>query len=196
MRVIGAGFGRTGTTSAAAALEVLGIAPCVQMQTMWADPDLAAAWAAHYAGTPAEWRELLAPFAASVDWPGVWEWKRFADLWPDAKVLLTLRDAGEWYDSVIATIHAWTAPAEDVGPPPVAALLDRVWQVHFGGWAQVRDRDRTIAAYEAHVDDVRRSCPPGRLVEWRVRDGWEPLCAGLGLPVPDAPVPHLNRRDA
>lgn len=193
MRVIGASWGRTGTTSAAAALDLLGFGPCVQMQTMWDRPDLAEAWAAHYRGRPADWRQLLGGFGASVDWPGAWEWPQFAELWPEAKVLLTVRDPASWYESVLGSIHVWTTPGKDVGPPAVAELLDRVW-AHFGGWHGALDRDRAIAAYESHVDTVRRDCPPGRLIEWRVADGWPPLCAALDVPVPAEPMPHLNSR--
>lgn len=194
MKVIGAGWGRTGTTSAAAALDMLGLGPCVQMQTMWEQPHLAEAWAAHYRGQPADWVELLSDFGASVDWPGAWEWRHFAELWPHAKIVLTVRDAESWYDSVLGSIHTWTAPGKDVGPPAVGELLDRVWDVHFGGWQSVFDRDRTIAAYERHVADVHLDCPSDRLIEWRVADGWSALCKGLGVAIPDAPVPHLNSR--
>lgn len=194
MRVIGASWGRTGTTSAAAALDILGFGPCVQMQTMWQEPELAETWARHYRGEPIDWTKVLSRFGASVDWPGCWEWQTFAALWPEAKVLLTVRDPEEWYRSVLGSIHEWTAPGKDVGPPAVAELLNRVWNYHFGGWQQVFDRDRTIERYEAHVERVRRECPPSRLVEWRVADGWGPLCSALGVDVPDAPMPHLNAR--
>lgn len=196
MKVIGAGWGRTGTTSAAEALDVLGFGPCVQMQTMWERPELAEAWAAHYRGDPADWPTLLGEFGATVDWPGCWEWQTFARLWPDAKVLLTLRDGPAWYDSVMGSIHEWTAPGKDVGPPPVVALLDRVWDEHFDGWHGAFDRDRTLARYEAHVADVRRDCPPERLVEWQAADGWPTLCQALQVEVPDQPAPHLNSRSS
>ncbi|WP_158296722.1 sulfotransferase family protein [Serinicoccus chungangensis] len=194
MKVIGASWGRTGTTSASAALDLLGFGPCVQMQTMWERPQLARAWAAHYRGEQADWEELLHCYGASLDWPGAWEWRRFADLWPDARVLLTLRDAESWYDSALGSIHSWTAPGQDVGPPAVAELLSRVWQEHFGGWHRFLNREQAIEAYEAHVIDVRRECPPERLIQWRVADGWMPLCEQLGVPTPDQPVPHLNSR--
>lgn len=194
MKVIGASWGRTGTTSAAAALDLLGFGPCVQMQTMWEEPWLAAAWAANYHRQPTDWQELLADFGASVDWPGAWEWRRFAELWPDAKVLLTLRDAESWYDSVLGSIHAWTAPGKVSGPPAVTQLLDRIWNEHFGGWHHLFDRDQTIAAYKAHLDGVRRECPPDRLIQWQVADGWSVLCEGLGVAIPHESVPHLNSR--
>lgn len=101
MKIIGAGWGHTGTTSAAAALYLLGYGPCLQMQTMWQQPQLAEVWAGHYRGQPADWRQVLKDFGATVDWPGVCEWREFARLWPDAKVLLTLRDAESWYQTRI-----------------------------------------------------------------------------------------------
>lgn len=194
MDVIGAGWGRTGTTSAAAALDRLGFGPVMQMQETWSHPELAEVWNHHHDGRPADWETVLADYRATVDWPGCWEWSEFADMWPAARVLLTVRDSATWYDSVRRSIHAWTAPGEDVGPPPVAELLTRIWDEDFGGWDAVFDRDRTIAIYEAHNDEVRRTCPPDRLIEWNVADGWRRLCEGLDVPMPDEPFPHLNQR--
>ena len=194
MRVIGASWGRTGTTSAAAALELLGFGPCFQMQDVWPRPALAALWNEHRAGGHVDWLVEMAEFGSCVDWPGCWQWREFAELWPDAHILLTVRDAASWYDSALGSIHDWTAPGRDVGPPEVAALLSAVWDEHFGGWEGFLDRERAITAYDAHVEDVRRTCPAGRLVEWRVSDGWQPLCAALDVAVPDVPAPHLNAR--
>jgi len=39
---------------------------------------------------------------------------------------------------------------------------------------------------------VRATVPPERLVDYTAGDGWEPLCKALGVPVPDAPFPHVN----
>jgi hypothetical protein len=49
-----------------------------------------------------------------------------------------------------------------------------------------------MEAYVRHNDAVRAGVAPERLVEWRPDDGWEPICAALGLPVPDEPFPRLN----
>lgn len=192
--MIGAGWGRTGTTSAAAALELLGIRPCVQMQEMWSHPELAEVWNRHHEGDRADWRAVLAGWQATVDWPGCWEWQDFAALWPDAPVLLTVRDPDDWYDSVRSSIHAWTAPGKEVGPDAVANLVRRVWDDDFGGWDRVLDRGHAIGRFEDHNRAVRENCPPGRLIEWTVADGWEPLCDGLNLEVPREPFPHLNKR--
>ena len=164
------------------------------MQDVWPRPELASLWNQHRAGTPVDWRSELSEFQSCVDWPGCWQWREFAQLWPNARVLLTVRDAESWYDSVLGSIHAWTAPGQDVGPPDVAVLLAAVWTEHFGGWDNFLDRDRAITAYLAHVDDVRNSVPHDRLIEWQVSDGWQPLCSALGVAVPDVEFPHLNAR--
>lgn len=192
--VIGAGWGRTGTTSAAAALDRLSFGPVLQMQEMWSHPELADIWNRHHGGDQVDWRIVLHGWQASVDWPGCWEWQEFASLWPEAPVLLTVRDPNEWYDSVRASIHAWTAPGKDVGPSPVAELLTRLWDEDFGGWDRVLDRNHAIARFQDHNQEVRATCPSHRLIEWTVSDGWQPLCRALGVDAPDEPFPHLNRR--
>lgn len=149
----------------------------------------------HRAGTPVNWLDELREFQSCVDWPGCWQWQQLAELWPKAQVLLTLRDAQSWYDSALGSIHEWTKPGQDVGPPEVAELLEAIWDQHFGGWAGFFDRERAIAAYNAHIEDVRRQCPVHRLIEWQVADGWRPLCEAFDIPIPDVPVPHLNARD-
>lgn len=194
MRLVGAGWGRTGSTSAAEAIESLGTDTCMKMQEMWSHPDLAALWLRDLDGEPADWPVVLRDWGATLEWPGCWRWREFADLYPEAPVLLTVRDPDDWYVSIRATIHPLTAPGRDLGPPAVTELCARVWDRDFGGWEQVLDRDATIARYVAHNRSVREECPPGRLVEWSPGDGWGPLCAALGVPVPDRPFPHVNRR--
>lgn len=195
MRVIGAGWGRTATTSLAAALEQLGIAPCLHMRQMWPHPEVAVLFNRYLDGEPVDWAIELGQWQATVDWPGCWPWEELAAHWPDAPVLLSLRDPEQWYASVRATIHEWTTPGRDVGPPAVRTLLDNLWERDFGEWDAVLDKDHAIGRFLAHNESVRSRCPPDRLVEWAVEDGWAPLCAALDLPEPPAPFPHLNARE-
>jgi hypothetical protein len=58
--------------------------------------------------------------------------------------------------------------------------------------ADLEDREKCIAAFERHNAEVRAGVPPERLLEWRASDGWEPICAALGVPVPAEPLPHAN----
>jgi hypothetical protein len=48
------------------------------------------------------------------------------------------------------------------------------------------------AAFERHTVEVRKRAPKNRLLEWRAQDGWGPLCAALGVPVPGEPFPVTN----
>ena len=52
-----------------------------------------------------------------------------------------------------------------------------------------------IAAFERHCANVRATIAPERLLEFEAAQGWEPLCAFLGVPVPDEPFPKTNARD-
>lgn len=200
MRMIGASWGRTGTTSLTAAVQQLGAGPVCHMQRMFEHPDEAAVWAAFRRGERTDLADLLGRYGAGFDWPMCWAWQEAAALYPDAPVLLSTRDPEEWYRSVRGSIHQWAAPhrANDDParrPSPEAEdVLSLVWSSDFGTWEALLDERATIEAYEAHVAHVREACPPARLVEWSVGDGWRPLSRALGVPVPDEPFPHLNRR--
>jgi len=69
-------------------------------------------------------------------------------------------------------------------------MIKQMFSTRFtAGWA---DPDAAKAAFTAHAERVREEVPPERLIEWRTGEGWEPICAGLGLAVPDTPFPHEN----
>jgi hypothetical protein len=43
---------------------------------------------------------------------------------------------------------------------------------------------------------LRRVVPADRLFLFSVKDGWEPLCKILDVPVPDESFPHANDKEA
>ncbi len=92
LRLIGAGFGRTGTLSLKAALEALGLAPCYHLATVLTQPGRLADWEGvlgrRRRGEPVDWGGVFAGFQAAVDWPGCAYWRELAAAFPDAKVLL------------------------------------------------------------------------------------------------------------
>src|SRR5690348_10244023 len=104
MRVIGVGFGRTGTASLKVALERLGVAPCYHMYDVIEEPARARAWLAAAEGGKPDWDEIFAGYAATVDWPGAAFWRELLATYPQAKVILTVRDPQRWYDSTRQTI--------------------------------------------------------------------------------------------
>jgi sulfotransferase family protein len=198
MRLIGAGFGRTGTLSMKAALEMLGYGPCCHMTEIYQHPDRVPLFRAAAAGEPVDWDAVFAGYESTVDWPGVSFWRELVARYPDAKVLLTVRDPERWYasvrDSLLPTVQDAEIAAMIETIPGVAEgrrlALDLIYEREFGG--RVEDPEHAMRVYAEHNAAVRREVPADRLLVYRVGDGWEPLCAFLGVPVPEVPFPHLN----
>lgn len=194
LRVVGAGLGRTGTNSLKFALERLTGGRCYHMTELFERPDDLPVWQAAIRGEPPDWRTFPAGVTATVDWPACAFWAGLADAHPEAVVLLSVRDSAEqWWRSFAATIHAGLSRPVPSDRPDWAArrkvTLEMMDRTFTPDW---RKREGAMAGYEAHNAAVRAAIPAGRLVEWRAGDGWEPICAALGVPVPDEPFPHVN----
>jgi hypothetical protein len=203
LQVIGAGFPRTGTNSMKVALEHLGLGPCHHMFEVLASPELARRWGGAASGPMggADWAGLLAGWRSGVDWPVSFFWRELAAAFPEAKILLTVRDPDDWYSSMRATI--FRQAQEEAGdranegmPDHLRALdplIDRMWTACFGGRADhVPDRRTAVAAFEGHNARVRAEVPRERLLVYSTGEGWERLCGFLGVEVPGFPFPHLN----
>lgn len=195
MDVIGVGFGRTGTLSLKAALEMLGFGPCLHMLPLFEDPDRAALFHKAAAGDGDALTAGLAGHRSTVDWPGTYFWRELVQRYPAAKVVLTTRDPQQWYDSAYRTIYpAAHAPAPQGVDPRMESVRAMthavVWDGQFGG--RFADRDHAVRVFEEHNAAVRDTVPADRLLDFEVRQGWEPLCSFLGVPVPREDFPRLN----
>jgi len=186
LRVIGAGFGRTGTDSMREALTVLGFGPCHHMFELGAVPEQQAMWRALAAGAAPDWDRLLAGYGSAVDWPSAAYWREIAAHWPEAKVILTWRDPEAWWKSFSNTVLKNLLPPADPASVGMALINAQVFE------GRPDDRAHAIATYVANAEAVRREVPPERLLVYEPGDGWEPLCAFLGVAVPDQPYPHRN----
>lgn len=197
LRVIGAGFGRTGTLSLKRALEDLGFGPTYHMEEVVRRPSHIRAWLAYARTGHVDWDGLFARFGSGVDFPVSCVWDELASTYPEAKVVLTVRDPERWWTSTASTIYGFRTvfPAWLLRAVPLVhdwlEMTDRlVWDGLFDG--RFAQRDHAIAVFERHIEHVRATCPPDRLLVFDVADGWEPLCAFLGVPVPSHPFPRLN----
>ncbi|WP_328817206.1 sulfotransferase family protein [Nonomuraea cypriaca] len=212
MKVIGAGFGRTGTASLRAALELLGFGPCYHMSAVIAEPYRVRQWLDVGEGRSRDWDRLFSGFQSALDWPAAAYWRELAGHYPDAKVILTVRDPARWYDSVSATIFrsalenrrrlpphrrvirrlvAWRQPDFALYPRMSrATVLERVFD------DRIDDRDHVIEVFERHIAEVKTEIQDERLLVYEVGEGWGPLCAFLGVPVPEVPFPQVNERAA
>jgi hypothetical protein len=204
MKLIGAGLPRTGTLSQKVALEMLGLQPCYHMVNVLADLDKVQQWRRALEGD-GQWDEIFEDSQATVDWPGSYHYAELAERYPDAKVLLSVRDADAWERSMRETIwgmfwgdilicdlsNARVRVDEQWGA--FVELMQDMWK--RGGLidnAADTTSESMRTAMERYNQEVQDTIPSDRLLVWSVSDGWEPLCEFLDRPVPDTPFPHLN----
>lgn len=186
LRVLGAGLGRTGTLSLKLALERLLGEPCYHMVELFSHPGHVALWHGAARGEMPDWRELFRDYGAAVDFPVAVFWPELSDSFPEALVVLSLRDPESWWRSASSTIFPDVLRAEG----PWRQMINEVFESRFT--LSLEDKSACIAAYERHVETVQRTLPRSRLLEWQVSEGWAPLCSALGVPVPEEPFPHAN----
>jgi hypothetical protein len=209
LKIIGAGFGRTGTRSLKDALEMLGFGPCYHMVEVFEHPEHVALWQAATKGESVDWQEIFHEYQATVDWPACTFYKELMATYPNAKVLLSVRDPEKWYESAKSTIYQVNQrrrtffnsllfllfklmrPGIVAGVPMVNQLI---WKGTFHD--RFEDKEYAISVFNQHNEEVKNYVPPEKLLIYSVKDGWEPLCAFLGVPVPDVPFPHLNDRES
>lgn len=194
LKVIGAGLGRTGTASLKMALEQLTGGRCYHMFEVFEQPDAVPAWHELVRGESDDWDALLDGYAASVDWPASAFWPELSAANPGAIVLLSSRATPEqWWGSMANTIVptlTMDIPPEAEGMAEHRAMVLDLFALRFTpNW---RDPEDAMAAYERHNARVRSEVPSERLVDWQPGDGWEPICAALGVAVPPEPFPHEN----
>lgn len=194
LKLIGAGFGRTGTMSLKGALEMIGWGPCYHMIEVIKLEGAPEHWSRVTAGEAVDWEEVFKGFVSTVDWPACNFYAELAEAYPEAKVLLSLRDPEKWWDSVHNTIYQALTADHANSPPNMQkqmAMANRlILEQTFGG--KFLDRDHAIGVFNAHNEAVKAAFPPERLLVFDVKEGWEPLCAFLGADVPDEPFPRVN----
>ena len=186
LRIIGAGIGRTGTLSLKLALEQLLGAPCYHMLEVLPRPEHIPLWHDAARGRMPDWHVLFEGYAAAVDWPASAFWPEIVAAYPEALVLLSVRDSEDWWQSASSTIFPATQSAEG----DWRHMIDAMFAARFT--TDIENKAACIAAYEAHNAQVRARVPASRLIEWQPGDGWQPICAALGLAVPSEPFPHTN----
>jgi len=207
LKVIGAGFGRTGTMSVYTALNQLGF-PCYHMIEVLQNKqntshlDFWRGVANSPAGMQHDWEQVFSRYTAAVDNPACCVWRELMVAYPDAKVLLTVhpRGADVWYDSTMETIYftetMWQFKVLEFATPFGRKMGDMshklIWERSHKG--TMKDRAAAIAHYNQHIADVKAAVPPERLLVYSVDQGWKPLCDFLGVPVPTSEFPNVNDR--
>jgi hypothetical protein len=193
LSVIGAGYGRTGTLSLKIALEQLGYVKCHHMLEVINDSRQSAGWMAAALGEPTNWDDLYQGYQAAVDWPTCHFYRALADYYPDAKVILSVRDPLAWFHSISNTTLRVIKQGMADGSTTPNLGSELVVKGAFEG--DLDDPDHAVAIFNRHTEEVKAGIDSDRLLVFDVRQGWKPLCAFLNKPVPTGDFPRSNSQE-
>ena len=196
LKVIGSGFGRTGTMSTKLGLEQLGFGPCHHMTEVMGNPKQTAYWDAYADGAEVDWADVFLGYGAQVDFPGATVWHELSIAFPDAKILHNERPEEDWWASYSGTINKfWQHRTRLDLPPPIAAIFETLDKIVVQDLIGGTDKGSAIQAYRRHNKKVRDTIPADRLLVFTPTDGWEPLCRFLEVDIPDGDFPRSHARD-
>ena len=204
IKIIGAGYGRTGTMSTKEALNMLGY-PCYHMDQVILRKNKGHAkfwWqvANTPAGSPHQWQQVFEDYSATVDFPSSCVWQELMRAYPNAKVLLTVHPGGPeaWYKSTVDTIYSFMTRWEfralrtfEWSTPKLLGMIEKlIWQRTLRN--TMSEKSAALQQYQAHIDEVIAAVPAEKLLVFSVDQGWQPLCDFLGVAVPDQDFPRVN----
>ncbi|CAG5111057.1 Oidioi.mRNA.OKI2018_I69.chr2.g5393.t1.cds [Oikopleura dioica] len=177
MEVIGAGLGRTGTSSIQLALEKLGLGPCYHMNQNFAH-NHGELWNQVEEAKTIELREAALRkifdekgYRSSADYPACSFFEDLLRMNPKAKVLLSVRDK-----------------------PEDCHKLGKIIMRMFLGKPHDFSQKGLENAYTEWNDHVIAKIPQDQLLVFNVKQGWEPLCRFLNKPIPNEPFPNTNKK--
>ncbi|PCJ63674.1 MAG: sulfotransferase family protein [Candidatus Hydrogenedentota bacterium] len=145
-----------------------------------------------------DWDTLFEEYQATVDAPACFYYRELLEKYPEAKVVLTVRDADRWYESIMTLLRT-VKPLRPIGIiiPRVGRFMKLTDDLIHKFISSANDRESYLQAFDRHNAAVQRNVPADRLLVFHVQDGWEPLCEFLQCPVPESdPFPHLNEGSA
>jgi hypothetical protein len=209
IKIIGAGFPRTGTNTLRESLEKLGYVKTYHMKNLLLHPENLQYWTRLNETGTTEWDELYNGYQATVDFPAYPWYKEHMKQYPDAKVILSVRPFEKWHDSVYSTIWQAQNPSELermemqkklAANPRLGSVMkcvqfakEIIMEKHFQG--KFLDKAFAEEVFNKHIEDVKAYVPADKLLVFDVSEGWEPLCKFLGVPEPTEPLPHTNKKE-
>jgi len=209
LKIIGAGLPRTGTNTLKQSLEQLGYKHVYHMKELLVKPEKLHYWKTLDETGDTDWDALYKGYDGTVDFPGYPWYKEHMKRYPDAKVILTVRDFEGWYKSVDSTVFRAgpQTPGEKIKmltkllfnsrARNVVKVIKWFKKVFFAERLQGKFGDKEFAKkfWEDHLATVKATVPEDKLLVYDVRDGWGPLCKFLGVEEPAEPLPHLNKKE-
>ncbi|MFN2457260.1 MAG: sulfotransferase family protein [Chitinophagaceae bacterium] len=209
IKIIGAGLPRTGTNTLKASLEKLGYKKTYHMKELLVHPENLHYWTTLKETGTTKWDELYNGYQATVDFPAYPWYKEHMKRYPEAKVILTVRPFEKWYTSIYSTI--WQAGPQTASQkikmmskllfnPRLRSVIKcvkfakgTIFKDHLQG--KFEDKAFAEQVFHKHTEDVKAYVPAEKLLVYDVSEGWGPLCRFLGVPEPNEPLPHLNKKE-
>lgn len=211
MQVLSLGLPRTGTASMQSALQILGYNDTAHGFDMISRPGIGGPWMeavdAKFLGKGkpygrAEFDALLGNCAAVTDMPCVSFWEELMAAYPDAKIILVERDVEDWYKSFEATVitelfgrvaDVIVNYIEPLIGSQIGPMSRKLVYGYFHAETPEEVRQNARGVYREHYKRIREAAPKERLLDYRLDDGWGPLCEFLGKEVPEGlPFPRIN----
>jgi Sulfotransferase domain len=205
VEVIGAGYGRTGTTSFRQAMEILGFGKCYHMKDVIENSHSDKWIQMSDSKDPKVLRDIMdnRGYRSTCDQPACTYWKEQLQIYPNAKVVVTVRDPEKWYKSWMDTVALMQPDCESC--PFGVRVFMGLGLFNFRNFARMYSKVITgdtfngdlskrnmIKSYQDHSENIKLQCPPEKVLFFNSSDGWEPLCKFLNVPIPNKPYPYLN----
>ena len=189
------GLNKTGIKSIEAALQILGYNVAAFDEQMF---DFLDHWNDVFHGTDLDVQRVYGKYDAAIDMPCPVFFEEILKEYPDVKVILSLRDEGSW---IKARVQQW---AMNQAATPVCwwYLSPTYRKLHFvdksclyaacGEAENLKNTNILGKRFRIHNDHVRAVVRKENLLEYNVKEGWQPLCEFLGCTIPDVSFPHKN----
>ena len=203
MKVICAGWGRTGTRSLKFALERLLGQPSYHMQNILLNKKDAKLWhnSIFKHNEKFDWEKIYEGYGACLDFPSCNYYKELMDAYPESKVILTVRDDESW-------IKSWNVLNNQILKSFTFRILAKIPGTSFklqkdihnkmilgkhGAFQGVKTDKEKMKKFNEWNESVINFVPKDRLLVYEVKQGWAPLCKFLNVDVPDIPFPYKNK---
>ena len=199
MEVIGAGLGRTGTSSFCDAMDILGY-KCHHMKKLLMDPTDKSSklfYNTFLNKSAANWDEVYEGYNACADWTAAYFYKDLLARYPNAKVILTERSFEDWYKSMKNTIYTAFRGANKLEPGhPRYEFRELSRKIIVDGYIEDDDKFLDVEFmrkyYDDHIKEIKEVVPANQLYCFQLGEGWEGICKFLDKSVPEVPYPKVN----
>ncbi|PVH81631.1 hypothetical protein DL98DRAFT_623689 [Cadophora sp. DSE1049] len=146
-----------------------------------------------------EFDKILGQYSAVTDAPNACFADELLEAYPNAKVILSVRDPDKWVASMESSYYSilgWASFTALAFFDKTLGTERAVFELILRQWTDgdIYNRHKLREGYIHHNQHIRDIVPKDNLFEFQLEDmkGWGPLCEFLEKDVPDEPYPRIN----